>query len=135
MFDRCLVKKAESHVIIFLLFLFLLLFLLRSSLSSATSSSDSRSNLGDQLLQVTSFKSLSEESWPVGLKVNYSSLEDGGDLVRSDGDIIISEDESSVDTGRFSRHDDSAQVSHGLSSTKRTRHKNSLVEVNQAILA
>merc|ERR1719284_398255 len=134
MFDRCLVKKAESHV----------------SSSSSSSSSFFSSFLGAASAAPPaagaaaagpaaptpdpSLKSLSEESWPVGLKVNSSSLEDGGDLVRSDGDVIISEDESSVDTGHFSGHDDSAQVSHGLSSTKRTRHKNSLVEVNQAIL-
>ena len=35
-----------------------------------------------------------------------SSLEDGGDLLRCDGDVVIGEDEGGVDTGEFSGHGD-----------------------------
>merc|ERR1719348_2095670 len=140
----CLVKQAESHVII--LFLLLWFLLLGSSSGSSLgggsgssttgggSSSDSRSNLGDQLLEVTALKGLGEEARPVGFELDSSSLEDGGDLLGCDGDVIVGENEGGVDAGEFSGHGDGAQVSrYGLSST-RTRHKISLVEVNQAIL-
>ena len=36
-----------------------------------------------------------------GLNVNTSSLEEGGDLLKSDGDVIVSEDKSSVDAGKL----------------------------------
>ena len=47
---------------------------------------------------------LGEEAGPVGLEVNSSSLEDGGDLLGGDGDVVISEDEGGVDAGELSRH-------------------------------
>merc|ERR1719410_455831 len=111
---RGLIEKAESHVIIFLLFLglrFFLLFLGGCSTSGSRGSASSGSNLGDQILEVTVLKSLGKESWPVWLEFNTSSLEDRGESVSGDRNIVISEDESSVDTCKFSRHGDGAQVS------------------------
>merc|ERR1719277_661016 len=100
---------AKSHVIIF--FLLLRFFLLGScSWSSLGSSSWGSSNpgpdLGDQLLQVAALKGLSEETWPVGFEFYSSSLENGGDLLWCDGDVVIGEDEGGVDTGEFSGHGD-----------------------------
>ena len=66
---RCLVKEAESHVVIFLLLrLFLLFFLLGlrgGGTSSGSSggrgaSSNSGPDLGDQLLQVAGLKGLEQ---------------------------------------------------------------------------
>ena len=47
---------------------------------------------------------LGEEAGPVRLEVNSSSLEDGGDLLGGDGDIVIGEDEGGVDAGELSGH-------------------------------
>ena len=44
---------------------------------------------------------LGEEAWPVRLNLNTSSLEDGGDLLGGDGDVIVGEDEGSVDAGKL----------------------------------
>ena len=57
---------------------------------------------------------LGEEAGPVGLELDSSSLEDGGDLLGGDGDIVIGEDERGVDAGELSGHG-GAQVSYGLS--------------------
>merc|ERR1719342_959096 len=87
-----LVEQAEAHVIVLLLGLFLLLLLLRSLSScgrcstassrgstSSGSSANSGPNVGDQGLEVSRLQSLGEETRPVGLNVDTSSLEDGGD--------------------------------------------------------
>merc|ERR1719323_2667562 len=113
-YNRMFIKEAESHVIIFFLLLrFLLLGSCSwsslgsssgSSSSSSWGSSDSGPDLGDQVLQVTALKGLSEETWPVWFEFNSSRLEDGGDLLRCDGDVVIGEDEGGVDTGEFSGH-------------------------------
>ena len=49
----------------------------------------------------TKFNYLGEKSGPVGLKLNTSSLEDGGDLLSGDGNVIVSEDEGSVAAGEL----------------------------------
>merc|ERR1719340_9811 len=109
--DDILIEKAESHVIIFLLLGLLLLGLGGgggttggSATSSGTGSSDTRADLGDQVLQVAALESLGEESGPVGLEVDSGSLEDGGDLLGGDGDVVIGEDEGGVHAGELGRH-------------------------------
>ena len=47
---------------------------------------------------------LGEESGPVGLEVDSGSLEDGGDLLGGDGDVVIGEDEGGVHAGELGRH-------------------------------
>merc|ERR1719341_2239893 len=108
-----LVEQAEAHVIVLLLGLFLLLLLLGgfSSSSSTTGSRGSTSSggsgtntgpyVGDQGLEVGRLQSLGEEARPIGLNINTSSLEDGGDLLRGDGDVIVSKDEGGVDAGKL----------------------------------
>merc|ERR1719447_894322 len=108
-----LVEQAEAHVIVLLLGLFLLLLLgglssggrcsttgSRGSTSSG-SSANSGPNVGDQGLEVSRLQSLGEETRPVGLNVDTSSLEDGGDLLRGDCDVIVSEDKGGVDAGKL----------------------------------
>merc|ERR1719175_502048 len=116
-----LVEQTESHVVILFFLLLFLLFLLLRSLSSSTASSRSsatcsrgtttssytRSNIGDQRLDVNRLQGLGEKTRPVGLNINPSSLQDGGELFRSDCNVIISQDEGGVYTGKFRvRHDD-----------------------------
>merc|ERR1719500_895697 len=100
-----LVEQAEAHVIVLLLGLFLLLLLLGGGSSGSTSSSGSGTNtgsyVGDQGLEVGRLQSLGEEAWPIGLNINTSSLEDGGDLLRGDGNVIVSKDEGGVDAGKL----------------------------------
>merc|ERR1719385_313536 len=109
-----LVEQAEAHVIVLLLGLFLLLLLLgclsSSSRCSTTgsrgstsswSSTNSGPNVGDQGLEVSRLQSLGEETRPVGLNIDTSSLEDGGDLLRSDCDVIVSENKGGVDAGKL----------------------------------
>merc|ERR1719391_530723 len=108
-----LVEQAEAHVIILLLGLFLLLLLLGSLSSgrcstassggstSSGSSANSGPYVGDQGLEVSRLESLGEETGPVGLNVDTSSLEDGGDLLRGDCDVIVSEDKGGVDAGKL----------------------------------
>merc|ERR1719412_1430611 len=89
-----LVEQSEAHVIVLFLRLLLLLLLFgglssgsrgsTSSSRSATSggsSADSRAHVGDQGLQVGGLESLGEEAGPIGLNIDTSSLEDGGDLL------------------------------------------------------
>merc|ERR1712192_230218 len=108
-----LVEQAEAHVILLLGLLLLLLLLgglssgsgcsttsSRGSTSSR-SSSNTRPNVGDQGLEVSRLQSLGEEAGPVGLNINTSSLEDGGNLLRGDSDIVISEDEGGVDASKL----------------------------------
>merc|ERR1719193_636169 len=109
-----LVEQAEAHVIVLLLGLFLLLLLLGGLSSggrcsttggrggtSSGSGADARPNVGDQGLEVGRLQSLGEEARPVGLNVNTSSLEDGGDLLGGDCDVIVSEDKGGVDAGKL----------------------------------
>merc|ERR1719382_1357188 len=103
-----LVEQAEAHVIVLLLGLFLLLLLLgglssgsRGSTSSSGSGTNTGSYVGDQGLEVGRLQSLGEEAWPIGLNINTSSLEDGGDLLRGDGNVIVSKDEGGVDAGKL----------------------------------
>merc|ERR1719150_1821689 len=118
-----LVEQSEAHVIVLFLGLLLLLLLLgglssrsrgsTASSRSATSgggSADSGAHVGDQGLQVSGLESLGEEAGPVGLNIDTSSLEDGGDLLGGDGNIVVSEDEGGVDAselrvGHFKRFD------------------------------
>merc|ERR1712029_655558 len=106
--------ESRSPVIVLLLGLFLLLLLLgglssgsrcsttgsRGSTSSG-SSTNSGPSVGDQGLEVSRLQSLGEETRPVGLNVHTSSLEDGGDLLRGDCDVIVSEDKGGVDAGKL----------------------------------
>merc|ERR1719382_2203663 len=108
-----LVEQAEAHVIVLLLGLFLLLLLLgglssgssatssRGSTSSSWSGANSGPNVGDQGLEVGRLQSLGEEAGPVGLNINTSSLEDGGDLLGGDSDVIVGEDKGGVDAGKL----------------------------------
>merc|ERR1719317_1540751 len=100
-----LVEQAEAHVIVLLLGLLLLLLLLgglsSGSTSCSRSSANTRPNVGDQGLEVSRLQSLGEEAGPVGLNINTSSLEDGGDLLRGHGDIIVGEDEGGVDASKL----------------------------------
>ena len=48
------------------------------------------------------FSYLGEERGPVWLNVHSGRLEDGGDLLRRDGHIIVSQDEGSVGAGELS---------------------------------
>merc|ERR1719192_704046 len=99
-----LVEQSEAHVIVLFLGLLLLLLLLgglssrsRGSAASSGSSADSRAHVGDQGLQVSRLEGLREEARPVGLNIDTSSLQDGGDLLGGDGNIVIGEDEGGVD--------------------------------------
>merc|ERR1719317_1883807 len=70
-----LVEQSEAHVIVLFLGLFLLLLLL-GGLSSRSRGSTTSSR-------------------------SASSLEDGGNLLGGDGNIVIGEDEGGVDAGKF----------------------------------
>merc|ERR1719402_1685274 len=99
-----LVEQAEAHVIVLLLRLLLLLFLLRGLSRGSTGSrsgADTGAYIGDQGLEVGRLESLGEEARPVRLNLNTGSLENGGDLLRGDSDVIVSEDEGSVDAGKL----------------------------------
>merc|ERR1719195_53308 len=102
-----LVEQSEAHVIVLFLGLLLLLLLL-GGLSSGSrgstaggSGADSRAHVGDQGLQVGRLEGLGEEARPVGLNIDTGSLEDGGDLLGGDGNIVVSEDEGGVDAGEL----------------------------------
>merc|ERR1719357_2430595 len=97
-----LVEQSEAHVIALFLGLLLLLLLLGSLSSrsrgstassrggtSGGSGADSRAHVGDQGLQVGGLEGLGEEAGPVGLNIDTSSLEDGGDLLGGDSNIVI----------------------------------------------
>merc|ERR1719308_737909 len=149
--NRFLVEESESHVVILLFLGFFLLFLFllflgsrgstsssRCSTSSSRSSSGSRANVGDQVLDVARLQCLTEQTRPVGLNLNTSSLEYGCQLLGSDSHIVISEDESGVDTGELRvRHSvDLWGCASFLKDLARKREQGkSLVEVNQAIIA
>ena len=54
---------------------------------------------GEQLLIRQTY--LGEESWPVGLELNSGSFQDCNNLLGSHGDVIVGEDEGSVDAGKL----------------------------------
>merc|ERR1719153_1300270 len=126
-----LIKKTESHVIVFFLFRFLLfgwscIFSRSSSGSrccttSCRSRSNTRPNRSDESLYIARLQSLGEKTWPVWLNLN-TSLQDGVYFLWSDGNIVISEDKGSVHAGKFGRHSECTSFLTGLSSM-RTRHK------------
>merc|ERR1740123_1915759 len=107
------------------------------SWGSATSgsSADAGSNVGDQGLEVSGLQSLGEEAGPVRLNLDTSSLEDGGDLLGGDGDVIVGEDEGSVDAGKLRVGHLSRFGAVSARDLAQTENKQSLVEVNQAIKA
>lgn len=81
-----------THVIVFFFWFFFLFFLLfggswgssSSGWSSSTgswSSADSWANVGDQVLDVDTFKGFGEQWWPVWLNFNVGSLQDGWDFL------------------------------------------------------
>merc|ERR1719336_3535735 len=102
-----LVEQSEAHVIVLFLRLLLLLLLLGGLSSrsrgstSGGSGTDSGAHVGDQGLKVGGLEGLGEEAGPVGLNIDTSSLEDGGDLLGGDGNIVIGEDEGGVDAGEL----------------------------------
>ena len=70
------------------------------------------------------FVYLGEKSGPVGLKLTSSSLQDGGDLLSGDGDIVISQDEGGVAAGKLRvGHVGSASVAEDLAQKLRTSTK------------
>merc|ERR1719277_451891 len=103
-----LVKQTKAHVLVRLLRLFLLLLLLGLSRGGATSGGGSCSScrrgtgraadVGHQLLDVDALQGLREQAWPVRLNTDASSLEDGGQLVSRDGDLIVSKDQCGINT-------------------------------------
>merc|ERR1712045_219507 len=110
--ERLLVEETESHVVIgFLLWLFLLLLLLFLSSGGSTtgswgssgggSSACAGTNVGDELLDVAAGQSLGEQTGPEGLDGDLGGLQDRVDLLTSDVDVVIGEDEGGVDAGKF----------------------------------
>merc|ERR1711970_954290 len=107
-----LVKETEAHIVVFrfrgafFLFLDFLFFGGTTSGSSATSSSGARANtganVGDQFTDIDVLECASEKRWPERLELDIRSLEDGGDLVSGDLDVIIIEDKSGVGACQFS---------------------------------
>ena len=57
--------------------------------------------LGDLGRLQSRLQSHGEEARQAGLNVNTSNLEEGGDLLGSDCDVIVSEDKSGVDAGKL----------------------------------
>merc|ERR1719411_2584533 len=110
--EHLLVEETESHVVIGLLLgLFLLLLLLFLSSGGGTTSSwgssgggssaSSGSNAGDELLDVAAGQSLGEKAGPEGFDGDLGGLQDRVDLLTSDVDVVIGEDEGGVDAGEF----------------------------------
>merc|ERR1740119_13532 len=125
-----LVEESESHVVILLLGFLLLLLLLGGFSSTAGSGSgsgggsNSASNVGDQSLQVRGLQSLGEKSGPVGLELHTSSLQDGGDLLAGDGNIVIGQAEGGVAAGKLRvGHVGSASFAEDLAQKLRTSTK------------
>merc|ERR1719244_247923 len=101
---KTLVEKSESHVVIgFLLRLFLLFFLgsllgSGSSWSSTTSTcsgggTDSRSDVGDEILDADGLQALGEKARPERLYADVCGLQDGRDLLGGDSNVIVGEDQ------------------------------------------
>ncbi|GMS99871.1 hypothetical protein PENTCL1PPCAC_22046, partial [Pristionchus entomophagus] len=61
------------------------------------STSDSGRDRGDEVLDVDSLEGLGEESRPERLDGDVGGLQESGDLVSGDGDLIVLEDEGGVD--------------------------------------
>ena len=47
------------------------------------------------------YYNLSKKTWLIGLNINTNSLQDDGNHLWSDGDILIGKDESRVRAGEF----------------------------------
>ncbi|GMS98587.1 hypothetical protein PENTCL1PPCAC_20762, partial [Pristionchus entomophagus] len=60
-------------------------------------SAHSRRDRGDDVLDVRALKRLGEEAGPEGLDDDVGGLQEGGDLVSGDGDLVVVEDEGGVD--------------------------------------
>merc|ERR1712012_1216991 len=105
-----LVEEAESHVIVLLLRLFHLFLLLLLGRSSTTSGAGANagSDGGDEVLDVARGQSLGEEAGPERLDGHLSGLQDGGDLLAGDVNVIVGQDEGGVDAGEF------GGVAHGV---------------------
>jgi hypothetical protein len=59
------------------------------------------SNAQEQVINVASLEGTLEEGGPVGLNLNLSGRQDGSELVSSDGDSVVVEDQSGVGAGEF----------------------------------
>merc|ERR1711878_208131 len=104
-----LVEEAESHVIVLLLRLFLLFLLLLLGRGSTTGAgANAGSDGSDEVLDVARGQSLGEEAGPERLDGHLGGLQDGGDLLAGDVDVIVGQDEGGVDAGEF------GGVAHGV---------------------
>ena len=86
--------------------------------SSSGARANTGANVGDQFTDIDVLECASEERWPERLELDIRSLniyhrlidglkpylEDGGDLVSGDLDVIIIEDKSGVGACQFSGH-------------------------------
>ncbi|GMR52802.1 hypothetical protein PMAYCL1PPCAC_22997, partial [Pristionchus mayeri] len=68
-----------------------------SSGGSGGTTSDSGRDRGDEVGDVDSLEGLGEESRPERLNGDVGGLQEGGDLVSGDGDLVVLEDEGGVD--------------------------------------
>lgn len=85
-----LTEKSQAHVIVRFLgfrFLFLLFLLFGSGCSSSggsgssrSSGSNSRSDVGNQVLDIATFQGLGKQTWPVWFNIDIGCLQDGLDL-------------------------------------------------------
>merc|ERR1719187_276329 len=111
--ESFLVEEAESHVVVLLLGLFLLLlFLLLGGRSggaaagsggggSGTARAHAGADGGDEGLDVAAGQGLGEKAGPEGLHGHLSGLQDGGDLLTGDVDLVVGENECGVDAGQL----------------------------------
>lgn len=85
-----LTEKSQAHVIVRFLgfrFLFLLFLLFGGGCSSSgwsgssrSSGSNSRSDVGNQVLDIATFQGLGKQTWPVWFNIDIGCLQDGLDL-------------------------------------------------------
>merc|ERR1711931_488623 len=109
-----LIKQTKSHIVVrtrtrirFFFLLFLLLFYCSSitrittGSSSSTTSCRSCTYIADQITDIATLKSFSEETWPKCFNINFGSSDDFGHLLSSDVDVIVVQNESTVYTCKF----------------------------------